>query len=133
MRNHNAAAVEALCGRTPLKGDLELLANDPTTDFPCYGSALSYLAPRKSQVPSHVALPHVMYNVVKLPGQTAGFLGPAYEPLQVTKDPNAADFRVGEIELPAGLTLAELENRQSLLARLNAQMTAAAARPARER
>ncbi|MBI3838871.1 MAG: DUF1501 domain-containing protein [Planctomycetia bacterium] len=124
MRNHNAAAVEALCGRTPLKGDLELLANDPTTDFPCYGSAVSYLSPRKSQVPSHVALPHVMYNVVKLPGQTAGFLGPAYEPLQVTKDPNAPDFRVGEIELPTGLTLAELENRQSLLARVNAQMTA---------
>ena len=41
MRNHNSAAVEALCGRTPLKGDLELLANDPTTDFPCYGSALT--------------------------------------------------------------------------------------------
>ena len=53
-------------------------------------------------MPPFVALPHVMYNVVKLPGQTAGFLGPAYEPLQVTKDPNAADFRVGEIELPAG-------------------------------
>ena len=56
-------------------------------------------------MPSHVALPHVMYNVVKLPGQTAGFLGSAFEPLQVTKDPNAPDFRVGEIELPAGLTL----------------------------
>ena len=40
MRNHNAAAVEALCGRTPVKGDLELLANDPTVDFPCFGSAL---------------------------------------------------------------------------------------------
>src|SRR5690348_4086909 len=25
MRNHNAAAVESLCGHTPLKGDLELL------------------------------------------------------------------------------------------------------------
>jgi hypothetical protein len=127
MRNHNAAAVEALCGRTPLRGDLELLANDPTTDFPCYGSALSYTKGATPNVPSHVALPHVMYNVVKLPGQTAGFLGPAYEPLQVTKDPNAADFRVSEIELPAGLTLAELDDRQALLARLNAQMTASPA------
>ncbi len=122
MRNHNAAAVEALCGRTPVKGDLELLANDPTTDFPCYGSALSYLAPRRTPGPSHVALPHVMYNVVKLPGQTAGFLGPAYEPLQVSSDPNKPDFRVSEIELPAGLTLAELENRRTLLSRINAQL-----------
>ena len=115
MTNHNAAAVEALCGRTPAKGDLELLSNDPTTDFPCYGSALSYLAPRTTAGPSHVALPHVMYNVVKLPGQTAGFLGPAYEPLQVASDPNKPDFRVSEIELPAGTTLAELESRQTLL------------------
>jgi hypothetical protein len=122
MTNHNAAAVEALCGRTPLRGDLELLANDPTTDFPCYGSAISYLAPRASNVPSHVALPHVMYNVVKLPGQTSGFLGPAFEPLQVNRDPNAPEFRVSEIELPAGLTVAELETRQSLLARVNARM-----------
>ncbi len=129
MRNHNAAAVEALCGRTPLKGDLELLSNDPTTDFPCYGSALTYLSRGNSQVPSHVALPHVMYNVVKLPGQTAGFLGAAYEPLQVNKDPNAADFRVSEIELPAGTTLGELENRQSLLARVNARMADAAPSP----
>ncbi len=122
MRNHNAAAVEALCGRTPVKGDLELLANDPTVDFPCYGSALTYMSKRKAEVPSHVALPHVMYNVVKLPGQTAGFLGAAYEPLQVNKDPNSPDFRVSEIELPAGVTLGELESRQSLLAYVNAQM-----------
>jgi hypothetical protein len=122
MTNHNAAAVEALCGRTPLRGDLELLSNDPTTDFPCYGSVVSYFTSGACSVPAFVALPHVMYNVVKLPGQTAGFLGPAYEPLQVTRDPNAADFRVSEIELPSGLTLAELEDRKSLLARVNAQM-----------
>src|SRR5207248_4204982 len=34
MRNHNSAAVEALCGRTPLGGDLELLADDANS-FPC--------------------------------------------------------------------------------------------------
>ena len=122
MRNHNSAAVEALCGRTPLKGDLELLANDPLTDFPCYGSALTFLKGSTPAVPPHVALPHVMYNVVKLPGQTAGFLGAAYEPLQVNRDPNRPDFRVAEIELPAGLSLAELENRQALLSRINAQI-----------
>lgn len=124
MRNHNSAAVEALCGRTPLKGDLELLANDPTSDFPCFGSALTYLKGRTDNVPSHVALPHVMYNVVKLPGQTAGFLGPAYEPLQVESDPNSPQFRVGAIELPAGVTLSEMENRRALLSQVNARLAA---------
>ena len=125
MTNHNAAAVEALCGRTPLRGDLELLSNDPTTDFPCYGSAVSYLSKGPRSVPPFVALPHVMYNVVKLPGQTAGFLGPAYEPLQVTKDPNRPDFQVSEISLPSGTTLSELEHRETLLARINSQMAGA--------
>src|SRR5439155_12759729 len=55
MRNHNSAAVEALCGRTPLKGDLELLADDRNS-FPCYGSALSSLLPGRKGVPGHVAL-----------------------------------------------------------------------------
>src|SRR6266542_3133062 len=31
MRNHNSAAVEALCGRAPLNGDLELLADNPNS------------------------------------------------------------------------------------------------------
>jgi hypothetical protein len=120
MTNHNAAAVEALCGRAPLKGDLEFLAGDPT-DFPCYGSALSYLLPGKQPVPPYVALPHVMWNVVKLAGQTAGFLGSAYDPLHVTRDPNGPHFRVGEMGLPADLTLSDLEHRQTILNLLDRQ------------
>jgi hypothetical protein len=131
MRNHNAAAVEALCGRTPLKGDLELLADD-TNAFPCYGAALSYLSPGNPLIPTHVALPHVMYNVVVLPGQTDGFLGSAYAPFQVTRDPSLPDFRVGELMLPADLPLRRLDDRESLL-RLVDQQTAGAERLAGRR
>src|SRR5262249_6253877 len=120
MRNHNAAAVEALCGRTPLGGDQELLADDRNS-FPCYGAALSHLAPARRHAAAHVALPHVMYNVVPLPGQTAGFLGAAHTPFQVNRDPNDPGFRVGELELPADLPLARLEERRSLLAAIDAQ------------
>lgn len=130
MRNHNSAAVEALCGRTPVKGDLELLANDPTVDFPCYGATLSRLGAAGREIPAHVALPHVMYNVVMLPGQTAGFLGAAHNPFQVTQDPSAADFRVGELELPGDLSPARMEHREQLLASIvggNAASVAAGA------
>jgi hypothetical protein len=120
MTNHNAAAVEALCGRTPLKGDLEFLAGDPT-DFPCYGSAVAYLTPPRRPVPPYVALPHVMWNVVKLAGQTAGFLGSAYDPLHVTRDPNGPNFRVGEMSLPDDLTVGELEHRKSILRLIDGQ------------
>jgi hypothetical protein len=120
MRNHNSAAVEALCGRTPLRGDLELLADDPNS-FPCYGSVLSHRLPGAQGLPAHVALPHVMYNVVVLPGQTAGFLGAGADPFQVTRDPNSANFRVEELSLPADLSLARLEDRRSLLAYVDAE------------
>jgi hypothetical protein len=62
-----------------------------------------------------------MYNVVKLPGQSAGFLGSAYDPFQITRDPNDPQFRVDELELPADLPLARLESRQSLLALIDQQ------------
>jgi hypothetical protein len=62
-----------------------------------------------------------MHNVVVLPGQTAGYLGAAHQPFQLTRDPNAPDFRVDELELPAGLPLARLEDRRSLLALVDRQ------------
>jgi hypothetical protein len=120
MRNHNSAAVEALCGRTPLRGDLELLADDADS-FPCYGAAVSSATAGQRSVPVHIALPHVMHNVVMLPGQTAGFLGAAFNPFQITKDPSAPDFGVGDLALPGDLPLARLEDRQSLLALVDRQ------------
>jgi hypothetical protein len=118
MRNHNSAAVEALCGRTPLRGDLELLSDDRDS-FPCYGAGLSYLTPAGRATPMHVALPHVMYNIVTLPGQNAGFLGAAHNPLQVTRDPNDPAFRVDDLNLPADLPLPRLQQRRSLLSRID--------------
>jgi hypothetical protein len=121
MRNHNSAAVEALCGRTPLGGDLELL-NDDANSFPCYGAALNYVRPGRTAVPTHVALPHVMYNVVKLPGQTAGFLGATHNPFQVSCDPTRRDFRVDELSLPGDVTSARLSDRRALLSLVEGQM-----------
>jgi Protein of unknown function (DUF1501) len=114
MTNHNAAAFAALSGRIPLKGDLELLSND-RNDPPCHGSVVSHLVPTKKGMPPFVALPHVMYNVVVLPGQVAGFLGSAHDPFQVTRDPNVADFRLDELELPGDVSLDRLDNRASML------------------
>jgi hypothetical protein len=118
MTNHNAAAFAALCGRNPLKGDLELLSND-RNDPPCYGAMLSAVLPERFGLPAFVALPHVMYNVVQLPGQVAGFLGSAHDPLQVNADPSAPDFQLGELELPGDLPLDRLDHRASLLQSLD--------------
>jgi len=114
MTNHNAAAFAALSGRPPAKGDLELLAND-RNDPPCLGSVLSHALRPRDGLPTFVALPHVMYNVVKLPGQVAGFLGSAHDPFQVESDPNAPGFRLDELELPGDVPPERLGRRESLL------------------
>jgi hypothetical protein len=121
MTNHNAAAFTALCGRNPLKGDLELLGND-RNDPPCYGSILSAGLPRVEGMPTFVALPHVMYNVVQLPGQVAGFLGSSHNAFQVNADPSAADFQLGELELPGDVSLGRMDNRAVLLRAVDRQL-----------
>jgi hypothetical protein len=113
MRNHNSAAAEALTGRTPAGGDQELLTDDPR-GLPTLGSAVSYaLGPRAGVLP-YVALPYTLYNVVQLPGQTAGLLGGAYDRFQVDGDPTAADFRLAIFD-----GTRDLNGRAALLRRLD--------------
>src|SRR4029078_2167515 len=69
MRNHNSAAAEALTGRTPEGGDLELLADDPR-GMRTLGSAVAYALGSRANLLPYVALPYTIYNVVQLPGQT---------------------------------------------------------------
>jgi len=114
MRNHNAAAAETLTGRTPVSGDLELLANE-SRSYPTLGSAINYALGSAAHVLPYVALPYTIYNVVELPGQTPGFLGGQYDRFQVTGNPNAADFRISALELPANRPSPELVSREQLL------------------
>ena len=124
MTNHNAAMYEALVGRLPDGGDNEILPADRAKDSPSYGSALTYLTeqgqfPRRDVPLTHVALPHVLHNVVDLAGQTAGFLGGRFDPLQVISDPNDPNFHIDALRLPKDISPQRLTERQQLLGNLN--------------
>lgn len=115
LTNHLPAAFTTLIGRDPLRGD-QLLVGQNGDDPPCLGSSVSRARPIEHLgVPPFVALPHRMWNEMDVPGQSAGFLGSAHEPMQVEGDPSHADFRLPELELPAGITRARLAQRASLL------------------
>jgi uncharacterized protein (DUF1501 family) len=62
--------------------------------------------------------------VVQLPGQIAGFLGSSHDPFQVNADPSATDFRLGELELPADMTVGRLDHRAKLLQSFERQLQA---------
>jgi hypothetical protein len=52
----------------------------------------------------------------QIPGQRAGFLGPAYEPFVIEGDPNRAGFEVPELTLRKELDALRLDRRRGLLA-----------------
>jgi Protein of unknown function (DUF1501) len=119
MRNHNSAAAEVLTGRTPAGGDKELLT-DEARAYPTLGSSVSFgLGPRANLLP-YVALPYTIYNVVQLPGQTAGLLGSHYDRFQVTGNPNLPEFHVSALEPPQNRPASDLNVRDQLLQQLDA-------------
>jgi hypothetical protein len=116
-RLHDSAATETLTGRPSPNGDREEFA--PIKQFfPCHAATLSYLwRQRRLDVP-HAALPFVFHNVVDVPCQGGGFLGAAYDPLQISVDVDGRAYRAGALDSPVELTAARIGDRRQLLARL---------------
>jgi len=81
--------------------------------------------PTKPVVP-YVALPFVTAEGAggpPQPGFTAGWLGKPRDPLWVLRDPNAADFAMPELTLPAEIDPARLDLRRELAAHLQPALT----------
>src|SRR5438045_7925090 len=112
MNSHHSASYYALAGHAPPVDDIRL--RDSLDLFPAYGSVVDKLAPTTGEVPTFVAHPYFIRDGSVTPGQHASFLGKAHDPLLVTSDPNAADFKLPELSLPAGVSLDRLENRRGL-------------------
>lgn len=88
-------------------------------DWPCYAAGLNHLRPRKDGVPNGVVLPHALIEgPLTWPGQHAGFLGPGNDPMVVTQDPNAPNFKMDAFALPPETDPARVEDRRGLLERL---------------
>lgn len=48
-------------------------------------------------------------------GQTAGWLGQAFDPMAIDADPSRDDYRVGNFDLLGGLSVQRLDDRRHLL------------------
>ena len=90
-------------------------------DWPCYSAGLQYLRPRADGLPAGVMLPTYLNNGYGFSGQTGGLMGTHLDPWHVTKDPNAADFKIDELTLLPGLSVQRLAHRRFLLAELDEQ------------
>jgi Protein of unknown function (DUF1501) len=90
-------------------------------DWPCYASGLDCVLPRTDGVPNGVLLPTYLNNGYGFSGQNAGVLGPRFDPWHVRQDPNTPGFNIESLNLPIGLTAAQLDNRRTLLQQIDRQ------------
>jgi hypothetical protein len=88
---------------------------------PYMGSVVSRMFGQKSELPASVILPGPIGNTGagNLHGQTAAYLGSAHEPFFLNSDPARPDFRVADLEVPAGQSAERLDNRRQLLTQLD--------------
>lgn len=118
VTDHNAGAYFALSGKYPKDG-AQLVVSPRPENFPCFGSVLAKLRPTGSPIPDFVQIPELMFNNnFDLPGQFAGFLGSAYDPM-VTGDPSLPGWQVPGLATRAEIPAARLAGRVSLLGELD--------------
>lgn len=116
--NHTQSTHHFLTGEKQPGGFFDKTAS--RDDWPCYAGALSFLRRRDDGLPSGVSLPNFIGGgALMWPGQTAGFLGPNFDPWFVSGDPNSPSFKVDALTLAQGMDVVHLGRRQMLLDEIN--------------
>lgn len=112
--DHYAGAHLILTGRDGANGA------DTAGRYPFIGSiATRVTGPRKPGMPAHAAVP-IAASIGLRPGYfAANYLGIAHNPFETEGDPNAPNFKVQNIQMPGGLSVERLEDRQGLARRFD--------------
>jgi hypothetical protein len=92
---------------------------NPAVVHPCYGSIVAHQKGFKTRMPPFIqlggAVDHATFG-----GGTAGYLGAEYNPFELLANPNSTPFNVRDITPPAGVDLARIERRRSMLGAIDA-------------
>lgn len=119
--SHNSGMHWSIVGR-PYRMDSTLI-NPSRGDVPSFGTLTGWLAQREGNsgpLPPYVITPspHCDSTVYLTPGQFGGCLGPAYDPLVLNADPNAANFSVPNLSPVNEIAPPRQVERQALLSQL---------------
>ncbi len=98
-------------------------------DWPHVGAVLARVGRGRDPLPPFVSLRPKLPNdvprfVEQCRGQSAGWLGQAFDPLSIDANPAEPDYRVGDFNLPPEVSLARLDRRRELLKQLNEPLRA---------
>ena len=97
-------------------------------DSPHIGSILARLRPAPDGLPPFVTMPWIAFHPAapggQAPGQKAGWLGHAYDPMLIEGDLNQPDWSVPALKLQDSLSLQRLHDRRQLAALVDQQYAA---------
>jgi len=118
---HSASGYWMLTGNPHSPKNAENSLPGPPNDWPCMAAVVRHLKGDAGPLPGSIRLPEEIWNTGRLlwPGQDAGWLGSHADPWLVNCDPNAPDFRIPDIALPAELTSERFAQRRDFLSQLN--------------
>ena len=93
---------------------------DTAGKYPFVGSiATRVTGPRVHGMPAMVAVPYAMSIGIRPGYFGANYVGMQYNPFETEGDPNAATFKVQNIQTPADLSLSRLSDRRGLNSELD--------------
>jgi len=94
---------------------------NPDSMKPYSGSVISRVFGNRGTLPASVILPYKIGNTGAGPlhGQTAAYLGSGHEPFFLGSDPARSDFKVSDLQPPAGQTEFRLNARKQLLSQID--------------
>jgi hypothetical protein len=121
--SHAAAVYVGLTGHD--RG--ELGGGAKPTDHPAIGSVLAHCRPPSTPVVPFVSMPYITAEGAggpPQPGFFGGWLGRAYDPLFVLRNPNSPGFAMPELSLAPDITSSRLETRKHLAAGLSCHRAA---------
>jgi len=117
---HAAATYTTQTGHD--KGDTNVVNGSVQADYPGIGAVLAKAYGPRGPMTPYVSLPYVTKEGATGPPQRGlygGWLGRAYDPFFVLRDPNSADFRIPELTPPAGFGGGRFRSRRRLLQTVN--------------
>ncbi len=94
---------------------------NPDSMKPYSGSVISRVFGNRGTLPASIILPGKIGNTGAGPlhGQTAAYLGSAHEPFFLGADPARSDFKVVDLQPPAGQTEFRINARKQLLSQID--------------
>lgn len=121
---HSASGYWMLTGQPHSPRNAENSLPGPPNDWPSIAAVVRHLKGDHGPLPGAVRLPEPIWNTGRLlwPGQDSGWLGSHADPWLIQCDPNAPDFKVPDIALPAEVSLEHFAQRHAFFSQLNRKL-----------